>query len=219
MRQDWTDLSDAVARPASSARPTASQSEMSSPAARACEARDRGVPHPAPRPVRDARQRDGVVGVVDRLEVGDRVLDLGALVEPRAADHLVGDALPDEHVLEHAALGVRPVDDRDLAEAQPVFEERRHLGGDEPRLGVLVLHLDHAHRLALAEIRPEMLLLALAVVLDHRVRGVQDRVRRAVVLLERDHARRREVALELEDVADVGAPEAIDRLIWVPDDH
>ena len=84
---------------------------------------------------------------------------------------------------------------------------------------MLVLGLEHAHRLALAELRPEPLLLALAVVLDHRVGGVQDRVRRAVVLLERDHARAGEVALELEDVADVGASEAIDRLVRVADHH
>ena len=45
----------------------------------------------------------------------------------------------------------------------------------------------------------------------------QDRVRRAVVLLERDRARPGEVALEVEDVADVGAAEGVDRLIRVAD--
>ncbi len=84
---------------------------------------------------------------------------------------------------------------------------------------MLVLGLDDANRLALAELRPEMLLLALAVLLDHRVRGVEDRVRRAVVLLERDDPGSPEVALELEDVADVGASEAIDALVRITYHH
>ena len=65
------------------------------------EALDRRVSDAAPRPVRDPHQRDRVRRVVQHLEVRDRVLDLGALVEARPADHLVGDALPDEDVLEH----------------------------------------------------------------------------------------------------------------------
>ena len=52
---------------------------------------------------------------------------------------------------------------------------------------------------------------------DDAVRGAEDRVRRAVVLLERDRPRPGEVALELEDVADVGAAERIDALVRVPD--
>ena len=55
---------------------------------------------------------------------------------------------------------------------------------------MLVLGLDDPHRLALAEVRPEVLLLALAVVRDEIVGGLEDRVRRPVVLLERDHLRR-----------------------------
>ena len=62
-------------------------------------------------------------------------------------------------------------------------------------------------------------LAAVAVVGDHRVGGREDRLRRAVVLLELDHLRVREVALEVEDVADVGAAEAVDRLVVVADHH
>jgi hypothetical protein len=50
-------------------------------------------------------------------------------------------------------------------------------------------------------------------VLDDLVRRAEDRVRRAVVLLERDLAGLAEVALELEDVADVGAPEGVDGVV------
>jgi hypothetical protein len=98
-----------------------------------------------------------------------------------------------------------------------LLDEQRDLGGDEARLGVLVLDLEGAHRVALAEVGPEVLRLALAVVRDHRIGGPEDGVRRAVVLLERDRARLAEVALELEDVADVRAAERVDRLVRVAD--
>ena len=73
--------------------------------------------------------------------------------------------------------------------------------------------------LALAELAPQALGDAAAVVGDHRVGGRQDRLRRAVVLLELDHARVGEVVLEVEDVAHVGAAEAVDRLRIVADDR
>ena len=179
--------------------------------------RDRRVADAAARPVGDPRERDAVERVVDHLQVRDGVLDLGPLVEARAADHLVGDLLADEHVLQHARLGVRPVEDRDLGAGVALVDQPRDLGGDEARLRVLVLDLDHAHRVALPQLAEEVLRLALAVVRDQRVRGAEDRVRRAVVLLERDRLRAAEVALELEDVADVGAAERVDRLVGVAD--
>ena len=50
------------------------------------------------------------------------------------------------------------------------------------------------------------------------MRGIEDVLRRAVVLLEQDDARAREVALEVEDVADVGGAPRVDRLVGVADD-
>ena len=50
---------------------------------------------------------------------------------------------------------------------------------------------------------------------DDRVGRVEDGLRRAVVLLERDHPRAGEVVLELGDVADVGAAERVDRLVGI----
>ena len=91
--------------------------------------------------------------------------------------------------------------------------------GDDPRLVVLVLGLDHAHGLAAAELAPEPLLDTPGVVLDDGVGGVEDALRGAVVLLEPHHARVREVALEVEDVADVGAAPGVDRLVGVADDE
>ena len=98
-----------------------------------------------------------------------------------------------------------------------MLDELGDLGGDEARLGVLVLDLDHAHRVALAELRPEVLRLALAVERDDVVGRFENGVGRAVVLLERDRLRLGEIDLEVEDVADVRGPEAVDRLVGVAD--
>ena len=80
---------------------------------------------------------------------------------------------------------------------------------------MLVLDLDDADKVAVAELRPEVFVLALAVVTDDAVRGFEDVVRRAVVLLQCDRLRAGKVALELEHVADVGASERIDRLVRI----
>ena len=72
-------------------------------------------------------------------------------------------------------------------------------------------------RAALA-IGPEPLLLAVAVLLDDRRGGVEDHLRRAVVLLEPDDLRVGEVGLEVEDVAQVRAAPLVDRLVGIADD-
>ena len=64
----------------------------------------------------------------------------------------------------------------------------------------------------------EPLLLAVAVLRDDRRRRVEDDLRRAVVALEADGLRFREVVLEIEDVLQVGAAPLVDRLIGVADD-
>ena len=71
-----------------------------------------GVEHPP-----DA---DRVVVVDDRAQVGQRVADLLALVEAHPADHLVGQADPDEHLLEDAGLRVGAVEDGHVARADLV---------------------------------------------------------------------------------------------------
>jgi hypothetical protein len=55
------------------------------------------------------------------------------------------------------------------------------------------------------------------VVADQLVGAAKDRRERAVVLLELDRHRRREVQVEAEDVGDLGAAPAVDRLVVVAD--
>ena len=192
---------------------TDSPSVLAWPTMRACEV----LPMPRRGEFTTPLEADHVLRVHQQREVGQRVLDLGPLVEARAADDLVADAVAHEHVLEHAALRVGPVEDGDLVARAALVHEPLDLGHHEARLGVLVLELAHVHRLALAEVAPELLVLARAVVLDDRVGGREDRLRRAVVLLQLDDLGVGVVLLEVEDVADVGAAEAVDRLVVVAD--
>ena len=90
-RNAFSAFCGAAPTPAFAASAVASQSEISRWSAHVCRRARRRVADAATRPVGDPQQRDGVVRVVEHLEVGDEVLDLGALVEARAADHLVRD--------------------------------------------------------------------------------------------------------------------------------
>jgi hypothetical protein len=64
---------------------------------------------------------------------------------------------------------------------------------------------------------PEGLALARGVVCDDGACRVQDRCGRAIVLLELDDRRSGMVALEVEDVPDLGAAKPVDRLVLVTD--
>ena len=170
------------------------------------------VEHPA--------ERDLVGRVDQHPEVGERVADLAALVEAHPADHLVGLAGADEHLLEHPGLGVGPVEHRHVAgPGDALVGELVDLLGDEPGLVALVVADVPDDLGAVAGLAPEPLGLAALVVADHRVGGVEDRLGGAVVLLEQDRGGVREVLLEVHDVADVGAAERVDRLVRVTDHH
>ena len=66
-------------------------------------------------------------------------------------------------------------------------------------------------------VRPQGLLLAPGVIADHSVRGVQHILRRAVILFELYDQRVRIDFFKIQNVADIGSPEAVDRLVVVSD--
>ena len=167
--------------------------------------------------VDDPLQRH-LVGRVDHgPQVGEHVLHLSPLVEADAPHHRVRDATPDHDLLEHPALGIGAVEDGHLTEPVPDVLEVVELVGHHPRLVVLVLGLVVVDRLALSSFAPEMLGLALGVVGDDGVGGVEDGLGGPVVLVEYHHPGVGIVLLELEDVADVGAAEPVDALVGVAD--
>ena len=92
------------------------------------------------------------------------------------------------------------------------------LAGDEGGLFLLVVGLVDDDGVARALLRPEVLLLALLVGGDDPRGAIEDRLGGAVVLLQAHDGRLRVVALEVEDVADVGGAPGVDRLVGVADD-
>jgi hypothetical protein len=161
-----------------------------------------------------------VVGRVQRRpRVGEDVLDLLAVVEAHPADDLGGDAALAQRLLEDPRLRVRPVQHGDVvvgaAPAEPGVHGARH----EVGLRAVVVGPEERHRLALALGGAQHLLEAALVLLDQRVGQPQHRSDRAVVGLEPVDGGVLVVALEVEDVAQVGPAEGVDGLVGVADGH
>ncbi len=167
--------------------------------------------------VDDAEEVHVALGVVDDAQVTEEILDLGPLEEAHAPDDLVGHALGPHHLFEHARLGVDAVEDGDLARRDAAGDGLPDARDDEGRLVVLVVAGDHRHGIAVVVVGPQLLGLAVLRGLDDAERGLDDVVRRSVVLLQLDDGRVGEVAAEAADDAHVGAAPAVDALVVVAD--
>jgi hypothetical protein len=122
----------------------------------ALERRHRRAPDAALGRVHDPTGADHVLRVQQQPQVCEDVLDLLALVEPHPADDAVRDAGPHEDVLQDPALGVRPVEDRDIrVPVGLVLDEPMGLLGDEQRLLVLVVGAEPHRELALGRLGPQ----------------------------------------------------------------
>src|SRR4029078_7565731 len=132
--------------------------------------------------------------------------------EAGAADHLVVDADAYEIFLERAALGVGAVEDRHIAPLiTTVAVQAIYFVGTPLRLVGFFVGVIANDLLAVALVGPQLFGFARHVVRDDRVRGVENRLRRSVVLLEQNDRRLGEGLLELQDVANVRAAELVDR--------
>ncbi len=83
----------------------------------------------------------------------------------------------------------------------------------------VVLAVDQFRPFALGPLGPEVLGISLAGQADHAVGGLEDRLRAAVVLFQRDDRRALVVLGEIEDVAHGGGAEGVDRLGVVAHDR
>ena len=121
-------------------------------------------------------------------------------------------------LLDDPALGVRPVEDGQVAPAVVllVVQVVETVGHPLGLVG-LVVGVVAEDLLTRPLLGPQVLGLAPEVVGDDGVGGVQDALGGPVVLVEDHDGGVGEGFLELEDVADVGAPELVDRLVGVPD--
>ena len=178
---------------------------------------DRGVAEAALRHVDDALEGEIVGRLQRRAEIGERVADLGSLVEARAADDAVGQAESDEAVLELAHLEGGADEDGDVVEGVALTLQRLDLVADGARLLSRIPGAGDGDLLAVLIVGEERLAEPALVVGDEVGRRRQDMARRAVVALQPDDDGAGEILLEAQDVVDLGAAPAIDRLVVVAD--
>jgi hypothetical protein len=153
-----------------------------------------------------------VARVLEHAQERQHVLDVRRLEELEPAPLL--ERHPARRELDLELRGVRrgAEEHRLGAQREPAVEQLEHAVGDEPRLGPGVAAAHQPRPFGAAAAREEGLVVAARGGGHHGVGGVEHRLARAVVLLERDHARARELLREVEDVAVVRAAEAVDAL-------
>ena len=162
-----------------------------------------------------------VVVVEQQAQPGAQVLDLSAVEEALAARDLVGDVGAAQRLLEGAGLVVGAVEDGELVPvgrlgvaqhaASDGLEARHRAFG----LVLFVVAIDHLHRLAFAQVRPQRLREQLGVELDDVVGRAQDGAGGAVVLLQRDDLEVGVVLRQALEVVQRGAAPAVDGLVVV----
>ena len=163
-------------------------------------------------------EADGVGRIGEHAQVGEQVLDVALFVKAHAADDVVGDSPAHERLFDRARLSVDAVEDDDVGGSEAARAgQPRDLERDKVGLVALGDAGEVGDRLAGAVFGPQVFDLAFGVVADDGAGRGEDGLGRAVVLLELENLRGRVVALEIEDVADVGAAPAVDRLVLVAD--
>src|SRR3546814_17629935 len=132
---------------------------------------------------------DGSSDVCSSDLVGERIADLHALVEARAADHAVRQAEGNEALLELAGLRAGAHQDGDLLQVVVLVarDQRLDLLADEARLGLAVPQAAQAELLALLVLGPQRLAEAALVVGDAAGGGGEDATRRADVAAQAAH--------------------------------
>ncbi len=164
--------------------------------------------------VDDPLQRHLVLRIGDQAQIGQHVLDLFALVELLAADHHVRCATAHELLSQRARLRIGAIHNRALPQAGlAASHQPANLVDDVGRLFVFVVRLMDGDLRAPGALGPQALVLAAGILADHALRGVENHLRRAIVLLEKDDARAGKVLLHLQQDAWVGAAPAIDRVM------
>ncbi len=179
---------------------------------------DRARADAAGRGVDDARQAQVVVRRLDDAQIGQHILDLGAVKKARAADDAVRDAVALEGIFELVALRVHAVEHGVVAEVHAVAKVVHDLRGDIARLVVLICGAVERERVTGIGLCPERFALAAGVVGDDVVGGIQDAAGAAVVLLEADGAGILVLLFKVENVLDRRAAELINALVIVADD-
>ena len=181
-----------------------------------------GVAQAALRHVDDALEGEVVGARVHDAQISEGIADFLALIEARAADHAIGQAERDEAVLELAHLERGAHQDGDLVErvrapVAVVALELLDLLADGARLLLRIPARGDLHLLARHVLGAQRLAEPALVVGDEVRGGGEDVPGGAVIALEPDDLGAGKVVLEAQDVVDLGAAPAVDRLVVVAD--
>ena len=176
-----------------------------------------GVAEPALRHIDDALEGEVVGRRVDHAQIGQRVADFGALVEPGAADHAIGQAERDEAIFEFAHLERGPHQDRDVVELVAGALQLLDLLADGAGFFFGVPGAGDGDLLAVDVFGAQRLAEPAFIMRDQMRGGGEDVAGGAVVALQPDDLGAGKIVLEAQDVVDLRAAPAIDRLVVVAD--
>ena len=152
---------------------------------------------------------------MDQGEVGERVADLGALVEAERAEDAVRDAVVRERALQRLGRVPGPGEREDLSRRGAGGERVGDLGAHPVRLGELVREAAHPHAAAGSAHRDQGLAGPAIVVAHAADRGLEDLRARAEVPPEHDLRMTGVPLAEAEDVPGVGVAPAVDQLVVI----
>ena len=145
----------------------------------------------------------------------DQVLDLRPVIEARAAHHHVGQVVRAQGFFQHARLRVGSVEHGKIPRRCPLVQPGLHRRGNVLGFLAFGFTLENHDWISGGCLGEQPLGPPFGVGRNHGIGRAQDVCRRTVVLLQLDHAGAGMVPLEVEDVADIGPPPAVDGLILV----
>ena len=183
---------------------------------------DRGFSQTALGHVHDALECEVVAGGMDDAKISERIADLLALVETRAAKHPVGQAQGDEAILELAHLKRGAHQNGDLVQGMRhagavVARKRLDLLPDHARLLFRIPTRGHLHLVSRLVLGAQRLAKS-ALVVSNKMGSRRENVSgRAVVAFQPNDLGAGKVVLEAQDIVDFGAAPAIDGLVVIPD--
>ncbi len=176
-----------------------------------------GVAEAALGHIDDALEGEIVGRRVDHAQVSQRVADFGALVEARAADHAIGQAEGDEAVLELAHLERGPHQDRDVVELVAGALQLLDLLADGAGFLFGIPGAGDGDLFAVDVFGAQRLAEPAFIMRDQMRGGGEDVAGGAVIALEPNDLGAGKIVVEAQDVVDLRAAPAIDRLVVVAD--
>ena len=165
--------------------------------------------------VDNATQTQVIGGVVDETQIGQHILDLGAVEEFHAAHHTVRHTVALEGIFQCVGLGVHAVQHGAVPPVGAPVVRHHNLAHHEVGLVTFVEGGFDQNLIPRSVLRPQRLALAAHVVADHLVGSVQDILGRAVILLQADDTGTLILRLKAENVFNIGTPETVDALVIV----